>query len=575
MNFVRLIFSPPQFENDPERTRQALLLHMAANVLFFAPISLILLNLILGSPAERAINVVLAGIALSQIPVRLLAQKGRIDIASGFLLLMSWVAMTWIASKVEGVGDVAVVCYFLILLGSGYLLGWRAVTLFTTWTILAIWVLAIYEWAGLLHPAPGNPIRIAIDLTIIFVIASLEIYFVISALTKSANDARKQLDERKRVEDILLEEQERLNLALSAAQMETWSWNIETGAISWSDGIEAMFGMAKGQFDGKYDTYLAHIHPDDLPGLQDAINHALLDTDFNYVVEHRLVQQNGEVRWIEGRGKVFRDAGGKPVRMAGTVVDVTERKRGEAEREHLIQELAAKNTELEQFTYTVSHDLKAPIITIKGFLGYLEEDALGGKQDRLRRDIVRISEAVDKMHLLLNELLELSRIGRMMNPPEPIEFCGLVDEALSLVQGRLQAGRVKVEVISDPIFVRGDRRRLLEVLQNLIDNAAKFMGPQPAPLVEIGSNGYKNDMPVFFVSDNGIGIAPEHHERIFGLFNKLDPLAEGTGIGLALVRRIVEYHGGTIWVKSEAGRGATFYFTLPAAEIRDNLPQTF
>ena len=575
MNFVRLIFSPPQFENDPERTRQALLLHMAANVLFFAPISLILLNLILGSPAEKAINVVLAGIALSQIPVRLLAQKGRIDIASGFLLLMSWVAMTWIASKVEGVGDVAVVCYFLILLGSGYLLGWRAVTLFTTWTILAIWVLAFYEWAGLLHPAPGNPIRIAIDLTIIFVIASLEIYFVISALTKSANDARKQLDERKRVEDILLEEQERLNLALSAAQMETWSWNIETGAISWSEGIEAMFGMAKGQFDGKYDTYLAHIHPDDLSGLQDAINHALLDTDFNYVVEHRLVRQNGEVRWIEGRGKVFRDADGKPVRMAGTVVDVTERKRAEAEREHLIQELAAKNTELEQFTYTVSHDLKAPIITIKGFLGYLEEDALGGKQDRLRRDIVRISEAVDKMHLLLNELLELSRIGRMMNPPEPIEFCGLVDEALSLVQGRLQAGRVKVEVISDTIFVRGDRRRLLEVLQNLIDNAAKFMGPQPAPLVEIGSNGYKNDMPVFFVSDNGIGIAPEHHERIFGLFNKLDPLAEGTGIGLALVRRIVEYHGGTIWVKSEAGRGATFYFTLPAAENRDNLPQTF
>ena len=575
MNFVRLIFSPPQFENDPERTRQALLLHMAANVLFFAPISLILLNLILGSPAERAINVVLAGIALSQIPVRLLAQKGRIDIASGFLLLMSWVAMTWIASKVEGVGDVAVVCYFLILLGSGYLLGWRAVTLFTTWTILAIWVLAIYEWAGLLHPAPGNPIRIAIDLTIIFVIASLEIYFVISALTKSANDARKQLDERKRVEDILLEEQERLNLALSAAQMETWSWNIETGAISWSEGIEAMFGMAKGQFDGKYDTYLAHIHPADLSGLQDAINHALLDTDFNYVVEHRLVRQNGEVRWIEGRGKVFRDADGKPVRMAGTVVDVTERKRAEAEREHLIQELAAKNTELEQFTYTVSHDLKAPIITIKGFLGYLEEDALGGKQDRLRRDIVRISEAVDKMHLLLNELLELSRIGRMMNPPEPIEFCGLADEALSLVQGRLQAGRVKVEVISDPIFVRGDRRRLLEVLQNLIDNAAKFMGPQPAPLVEIGRDGYKNDMPVFFVSDNGIGIAPEHHERIFGLFNKLDPLAEGTGIGLALVRRIVEYHGGTIWVESAAGRGATFYFTLPAAENRDNLPQTF
>ena len=395
---------------------------------------------------------------------------------------------------------------------------------------------------------------------------------------KSASEARGQLKERQRVEAILLEERERLNLALNAAKMETWSWNIETGTVSWSAGIEAMFGMGKGQFNGKYETYLSLIHPEDLPALQKAIDHALSDAKFDYVVEHRLVRQKDELCWLEGRGKVFRGDSGEPIRMAGTVVDITERKRSEAERERLIQELAAKNTELEQFTYTVSHDLKAPIITIKGFLGYLQEDALGGKQERLRRDIERIGGAVDKMHILLNELLELSRIGRMMNTPETIDFHELVGEALDIVQGRLKNGLIKIQESEGPIFVQGDHRRLLEVLQNLIDNAAKFMGPQPAPLIEIGCGGYENEKPILFVRDNGIGIAPEHHERIFGLFNKLDPLAEGTGIGLALVKRIVEYHGGRIWVESTLGKGTAFFFVLPPGEplngSREDSPKT-
>jgi signal transduction histidine kinase len=115
--------------------------------------------------------------------------------------------------------------------------------------------------------------------------------------------------------------------------------------------------------------------------------------------------------------------------------------------------------------------------------------------------------------------------------------------------------------------VFGDRPRLLEVLQNLIDNAAKFMGPQKAPRIEIGQSGNDREhgMPVFYVRDNGIGIASEHFERVFGLFNKLDAQSDGTGIGLALVRRIIEVHGGRIWVESEIGRGTTFYFTLPTA----------
>jgi signal transduction histidine kinase len=141
----------------------------------------------------------------------------------------------------------------------------------------------------------------------------------------------------------------------------------------------------------------------------------------------------------------------------------------------------------------------------------------------------------------------------------------IVDEALSLVKGRLDRGKVQVVISEELPFVYGDSARLVEVLQNLVDNAAKFMEGQENPQVEIGQMGKDaQGYPVFYVRDNGIGVPPQYHERIFGLFNKLDAKTEGTGVGLALVKRIIEVHGGKIWVESEGiGSGSTFYFSLP------------
>jgi signal transduction histidine kinase len=241
-------------------------------------------------------------------------------------------------------------------------------------------------------------------------------------------------------------------------------------------------------------------------------------------------------------------------------------------REDLIRELESKNAELERFTYTVSHDLKSPLVTINGFLGYLEADVAANDMERFRHDSQRIQEAVGKMHALLTELLELSRIGRIINPPQLVPFDELLHDVMDNLHGQLTSRGVTVHIQPNLPALYGDRQRLTEVLQNLIDNAVKFMGDQPHPRIEIGCNGEEDGLPIFFVRDNGIGIPQGLQDRIFGLFNKLNPESEGSGVGLAVVKRIVEVHGGRIRVQSEsspkgeAGKGSTFFFTLPTQE---------
>jgi len=247
----------------------------------------------------------------------------------------------------------------------------------------------------------------------------------------------------------------------------------------------------------------------------------------------------------------------------GLCHDITERKQIEEEREMMLAELEDKNDELERFTYTVSHDLKAPLVTIKGFLGALRQDATQGNTERLEADIAYISNAADKMARLLDELLQLSRIGRMMNPSEKIPLTDLAREAADLVAGRIATRGVELTIEPGMPVVYGDRLRLLEVFQNLIENAVKFMGTQQASQVEIGAR-LDEGAALCWVRDNGMGIAPIYHEKVFGLFNRLDATTEGTGIGLALVKRIVEVHEGRIWVESEGEeQGSTFLFTVP------------
>lgn len=243
--------------------------------------------------------------------------------------------------------------------------------------------------------------------------------------------------------------------------------------------------------------------------------------------------------------------------------EIAERRRVEAEREALIAGLKAKNAELDRFTHTVSHDLKSPLTTIQGFLGRLEKDMLAGDGERMRRDIERIREAGTRMQVLIDDLLSLAQAGQLTQPLQPIALATIVHDARRLVAWRLEAIGAAIDVDPGLPVVYGDPTRLVQVVQNLIDNAVKFRRQRTPLQITIGYAGLDGGLHRLFVRDNGIGVAPQYHEQIFELFTRLDLRSEGTGVGLALARQVIEGHGGRIWIESEGlYRGSTFWFTL-------------
>ena len=233
-------------------------------------------------------------------------------------------------------------------------------------------------------------------------------------------------------------------------------------------------------------------------------------------------------------------------------------------REAVSSELENQNAELERFAYTVSHDLKTPLVTIKGFLGLLSKDLDTDDMDRVAADMEKINSAADKMGALLDDLLELGRIGRVIGEPVNCDLSEIATQASQLIETQIDQMGIEIVIDSMP-SIQGDPTRLTEVFQNLIENAIKFMGDQESPCVHIGAVE-RDGMVGCYVKDNGIGVDAQFQEQIFGLFERLSADVGGTGVGLALVKRIIEVHGGKIWVESEgSGLGSTFWFTLPKA----------
>jgi len=258
------------------------------------------------------------------------------------------------------------------------------------------------------------------------------------------------------------------------------------------------------------------------------------------------------------------------------IQEISERKRtekalieNEKKLEAALSELADKNTELETFVYTVSHDLKTPIVTIEGFIGALREDFGDLIDENAEKYLNYMSDASRKMEVLINDLLYLSRIGRLPERKGEFSFDDLMKKVLKTLQPHIDESGVTLNVEKGLPLIYGEIERLGQVIENLLSNAVKYMGKEnPAPRIDVGvmeQGGQK----VFFVRDNGIGIEKHYYSKIFEIFQRLPSgkkIGGGTGVGLTIVKRIIEHHGGIIWLESEPGKGTTFYFTLKDKE---------
>ncbi|MCB9709259.1 MAG: HAMP domain-containing histidine kinase [Myxococcales bacterium] len=225
-------------------------------------------------------------------------------------------------------------------------------------------------------------------------------------------------------------------------------------------------------------------------------------------------------------------------------------------------DLAEKNDEMEQFVYSVSHDLRAPLVTSAGFLAALKEDIRAASQEGIAHDIARLEHANQRMTLMIDDLLNLSRIGRVRLEPEWIDPRVIIDEVLSEL-GPLVASvqaRTAVQATFPQLCV--DRENFTRIMVNLLTNALKHACPERGCTIEIGSEMHGPEIRVF-VRDDGPGLEAQHHERIFGLFERANPKTPGTGIGLAIVAKAMQRRGGRVWIESVPGQGATFWLSFP------------
>lgn len=266
----------------------------------------------------------------------------------------------------------------------------------------------------------------------------------------------------------------------------------------------------------------------------------------------------GRRLWLNSLAVPFRDENGAIVATLVITRNVTELKR-------TVDELQKKNAEMEQFIYTVSHDLRTPLVTVKTFLGYLDEDMIASDQERISQDMQFIHSAANKMKVMLDELLELSRVNHADTLPVMASLSEVLADALDALAGVIIERKADILLPDTDLMLFGTPSRLCQIWQNLIENALKYNRNDTVLVIELGVKQIDGET-VFFVKDNGVGVDRQYHTKIFGLFEKLDPKSPGAGIGLHMIQRIIEKYGGRIWIESEgSGTGSCFCFTLPLA----------
>ena len=383
------------------------------------------------------------------------------------------------------------------------------------------------------------------------------------------------ITERIKAEEKLRESEERLRLATEQSNVAVWEYDLNTYSLSRSPNHDRLYGIGWQQkWDN--DTFLNAIHPDDREYSNNLIRNVVCaNGPDNYSYDFRVIFPDHTIRWLLVNGRVIeRNETGQGIKVRGTLMDITERKQFQEKLETLNAQLEQKvrqrtalleeaNKELEAFSYSVSHDLRAPLRHINGYVDMLNRKYYDKLDEKARHYLDTISGAATKMGTLIDDLLQFSRTGRKEISFTELDLNILVKEVLKELEPVINARKIKWDIQELP-KVSGDYTLMKLVWTNLIDNAIKYTRNQPVAKISVG---YKTEMEnfVFCISDNGVGFDMKYANKLFGVFQRLHSQSEfeGTGIGLANVQRIIHKHSGRVWAESEKDRGASFYFSLP------------
>jgi PAS domain S-box-containing protein len=386
----------------------------------------------------------------------------------------------------------------------------------------------------------------------------------------------------RRTEAGLAQSEERMRLATEAAGIATWEIDLDTGMAVWSGELYRLLGYAPDTVRPSWSAWQACIHPDDRARVTEALRHAR-ETESLFREEHRILRHDdGAERYVAPFGRVYGDERGEPTRFLGVLMDLTERQRAAAEREHLLEQANAARAEAEyanrlkdQFLASLSHELRTPMHAILGWMQLLRGGAL--RASEREQALTTIERNARLQNQLINELLDVSRAisGKLEVQMGNVELREVLDAALESVRPMAEAKQIRLAPSLDQCLgtIPADPARLQQILGNLLSNAVKFTPEGGLVTVDCAARDGKAEITV---TDNGEGIAPEHLPHVFEAFRQADGSITrrhgGLGLGLSIVQQLVQLHGGTVRAESDGlGRGSRFTISLPVAGATEPL----
>jgi len=370
------------------------------------------------------------------------------------------------------------------------------------------------------------------------------------------------ITDRKQAEEALHNSKAQLDLALLSAHMGMWYWDIVNKKRYFDNQVCHLLGIDPTKFTGAEEEFMEVVHPDDVATIRAALSRTI-EHDTPYEAEYRVVWSDGSIHYISTRGMLVRDYASRPVRINGIIWDITDRKRAENDLKERTAKLEEINRELESFSYSISHDLRAPLRAMDGYARMI----LKKEEDRFDEDTMRKFKAIrsnsQMMGKLIDDILTLSRLGRAKMSIVNLEMGEIINDVWKVLQTINPERNMTLTVQAMPAGY-GDRTLIRQVYANLFINAVKFTKYKNPAQIEAG--GYiDGNANVYYVKDNGVGFDMAYYDKLFGIFQRLHSADdfEGTGVGLATVQRAVSMHGGHAWAEGKVDEGATFYFSLP------------